>query len=378
MVSPHQLGKCPPGTAVLDMPYSLTLQTCDHHGERLTSGGYNIRADITTSSSEEPKRQGDVQDNEDGSYTVTVTPRAPEPLIVNIKICGYPLKSGMPLVIPVQDSLPFVDPPDGYKNPSGMAVDINRKAVYITDIIERVGCYVRQLKTDGSFVSTKMIKKLSLQLNNKSQLDLAVAQDGRLFALFPHSKGVVTCNYNGKSVEWWPCAEDNHQPVSITLSRADHVIVGDGDSHKLFIHQRKGEIVGRIELPKGALSAGTQNVCVDSTHDDILVVTHSEPYKILRYTINGNLVCTINLTAKTTQQAMAAESTPEGALVVSLRGRILVLAFTPDRKDIAVVKMFKTDHTYTRLAVIGDECFVAFDPAAKHLAKYSYHHRPLH
>ncbi|XP_038066217.1 uncharacterized protein LOC119736251 [Patiria miniata] len=375
IVSSHLLGKCPPGTAVLDMPYSLTLQTCDHHGNGLTSGGYNITAGVTTSSSQEPKRPDAVKDNQDGSYTVTVAPRAPEPLIVNFKICGYPLTSGMPLVIPVQDSLPFEDPPDGYKNPSGMAVDINRKTVYIAGTV-RAGCHIHQLKTDGSFMSAKTIN-LSLQLLKKRQLDLAVTQDGSLLVLVPYFKRVVTCDFDGKILNRWSCSEDNRKPVSITLSGADHVIVGDGDSHKLFIHQRKGEIVVRIQLPEGALSAGTHNVCVDSTHDDILVVTHSEPYQILRYTINENLVCTIDLTAKITEQAMAAEATPEGALILSLPRSILVLAFTPDRKDIAVVKEFKTDHAYTRLAVIGDECFVAFDPAAKHLAKYSYYHGPL-
>ncbi|XP_022088546.1 uncharacterized protein LOC110978119 isoform X2 [Acanthaster planci] len=371
VVSTRSLGKCPLNTAVLDMPYALNLKTHDHLGKPLTSGGYSVTAEVQLSSSSELLRTYDVEDNQDGSYTVTIKPRVAKCHHVRIKICGIPMKAAMPLVISVQESLPFEDPPGGYKAPSGMAVDISHRNSILVADCGRLGCQVYRLEPDGNFESVRSLD-LDLQLRKKMVLEMAVTKEGKLAVLVPYYKRVVTCDAHGKLEDRWSCTEDNIKPVSIILTPTDHVIIGDSHSQRLYVHQNKGEIFARIELPKGSLAVGAHNVCLDRSHEEssIIVVMHSEPYHILRYTINGALVSKIDSPATTAQ--LAAVSAPEGVLIVSVEGRLLVLAFTPQSDGVSVVKEFQTRHTYTRLAVTGDRCFAAFNPTGKHLVKYSY------
>ena len=60
------------------------------------------------------------------SYKVTFTPRSTDPHDVDLRVSGYQVRPGMSMVINVLDSFPFGDPPDGYADPSGIAVDIDR------------------------------------------------------------------------------------------------------------------------------------------------------------------------------------------------------------------------------------------------------------
>ncbi|XP_038066202.1 uncharacterized protein LOC119736237 [Patiria miniata] len=366
IVSSHQLGKCQPNTAVLDMPFKLTLLTCDHHGERLTTGGYNITASVTISGSSESLQRHCFTDNRDGSHTVTITPRSVKLHFVSITICGNPVKS--PLEISVVDSLPFEDPPTGFEKPTGLDVDTNSHTVYVVDM-KKGGRVCMFESDDGSFMSEWAIgeslckKSSQIAVNNARQLVLLVSD----------LKLVLTYNIQGSIVSKWKCATDNRKPANLALSREGHVIVGDSQSQELFIYQPKSEVMGRIQLPEGALARGINNVCVDH-NQNLLVVTHSEPNRILRYTMTGALISILESPTESCQLAVA--STPEGALIVSMLHGILVLEFSHDLMEVAKVKEFRTDYIYTKLAVVTDGCFVAFDPGAKHLAKYSYQPKP--
>ncbi|XP_022101359.1 tripartite motif-containing protein 3-like [Acanthaster planci] len=363
-LSTPDLGRCPPNTAVLDMPYTLTILTFDGSGERVTTGGYEITAFITTASSEQPHS---VTDNQDGSYKVTVIPRSTEMHFVQrIGICGYPVIQA-PLKISVRDSLPFEDPPGGYKKPSGIGVDNKSESVFVVDTRQDGKIYIFDSE-DGSYVSEHELEKY---LHRKSS-QIAVDHSGKLVLLVSDLK-TVFYSYKGCITHKWKCIYDNEKPANLALSKLGHVIIGDSKSHELFIYHSRGVVLRRIQLPKGSLAMGINNVCVDC-NQSILVATHSKPNQILRYTVGGRETARLVSPAQTDQLAVAA--TPEGALIVSVLRGILVMEFGSKEGDVAVVKEFQTDHIFTQLAVVTDGCFVAFDPGEQHLAKYNYLYIP--
>ncbi|XP_038064876.1 E3 ubiquitin-protein ligase TRIM71-like [Patiria miniata] len=361
LVSSPAMGKSPQLTAVLDMPYSMTLLTQDYQKKRLTTGGYDVTATLTTSSFQERPQRADVTDNQDGSYTVAFTPRCTEPHIMQIKICGHSLMPGMSLVVVVQDSLPFVDPPGGYKAPSGLAVDRSRNIVYVAD--GKNGC-IHRLKTDGS-----SMPEGAISICQRRTLQIAVNSEGKLLLLVPNSKCVITCSTEGEEELRWPCVSDNEKPANLTVSTTGNVIVGDSQTQTLFVYgAQTGATRHRIQLPDGSLAPGMSNVCVDRATGDILVATHSEPFQLIRSSpeSSGEIVFR-DSPARSNQLALV--STPEGALIIAVLGGILILG--PGGSSTSV-REIKTDHIYTGLALAEQGFFVAIDPGEKHLAKYSY------
>ncbi|XP_038064877.1 uncharacterized protein LOC119735244 [Patiria miniata] len=361
-VSTHQLGKCPLNTAVLNMPYTISLQTYDGFGQQLTNGGYDVKAAISTSSSEEVLLPDDIIDSQDGRYKITFTPRSVKLHSVTISICGYPVKS--PIEISVLYGLPFENPSSGYEKPTGMDVDNKSKTVYVVD--SRHACKLYVYDIYGRCTSELPFEKSTLP--NKS-CQIGVNEAGQLVLLIFHLRRVITCSTDGEIEDSWECAAENKTPANLTLSKEGQVIVGDSQSQELFIYGPKGEVRGRILLQDGSLEVGMNNVSVDRNLN-ILVATHCPPYDILRYSMTGNASSRLVSPAQNSQ--LAAASTPEGALIVSVPRGILVLEFSHDLMEVAVVKEFQIDDIYTKLAVVNDGCFVAFDPGAKHLTKYSY------
>ena len=60
------MGKCPRLTAVLNMPFSITIWTHDYLGKRLTRGGHKVTAFIATSRSRQARQPDHVIDNQNG------------------------------------------------------------------------------------------------------------------------------------------------------------------------------------------------------------------------------------------------------------------------------------------------------------------------
>ncbi|XP_022101390.1 uncharacterized protein LOC110985014 [Acanthaster planci] len=352
------MGKCPPLTAVVNMPYTVTLTTRDWEGKRLTTGGYNVTAMINTPRHPDRWQQAEVVDNQDGSYKVIFTPRSKDRHIVDLKICGYKLEPGMPLIIAVEESLPFKDPPDGYAAPSGMAVDIDKGIVYVEDA--KQGC-IHRLATDGGFMPGGAIS-----ISVRKKLQIAVNSEGKLVLLVPNLRCVITCTAQGEEEHRWVCAGDNAKPVNVIVSSSGNVVIGDSKSQTLFIYRATGgDPLCRIPLPPKSLTAGVSNVCVEPHTDNIIVATHSEPYKLLEFAADGGRTVW-NSPAQSNQLALA--SMPSGATIVAVLGSVLVLG--PGGP--VVVRKFPTEYIYTGLALAEEGFFLAFDPGEKHLVKYSY------
>ncbi|XP_022101346.1 uncharacterized protein LOC110984981 [Acanthaster planci] len=355
--------RCHEFAATVDVPYTVIVWTRDYLGRRLKVGGYKITAEVRASCSSEADPPCNIRDNSDGSYSITFTPRTPKPHNVSINICGFPIKSGNPVVVPVQDGLTLQEPPGGYKSPSSLAADKDRQIVYVAD--GKNGCIHQLPIPDGCCMSGKLPIKVSL----RRTLQIAVSTSGKLVLLVPNSSCVIICNRKGEEWHRWTCSEKNSEPTSITALDKDCVVIGDTKLQALFVYGVMGESLVTIKLPDGSLGVGIQNVCSDGNHN-ILVATHSKPYRILRYTTTGSLVSEIDSPAGTTQLAVAAM--PEGVLVVSALGLVLVLELTPDREGAVVVRKFLTDYIYTGLAHAGKGCFVALDPGERHVAKYKH------
>ncbi|XP_072049642.1 uncharacterized protein [Amphiura filiformis] len=277
---------------------------------------------------------------------------------VDAQICGVSIH-GKAVPINVENWMILPIPQDKENSPTSVATS-SSGLIFLSDT--KVGS-IHVHNTDGtySYISVNMHKNSSI----------AVDRQGRLLLLVSERKRVHVYE-QGQAVLDWKCTKDNARPVSLACSRHegdDTVVIADAspDFNGLFLYKSDGTPIKCISLSNSFIIEGHDSICTDDRHH--IFICHSSKAKVIEFNFDGLFIREFPTEVK--GQQLAITSTPDGFLLVSEKGRVVILdlrtGFSKYKGDIIA-----RGDSYSSMAATNDGCVIGLDVSQKRLIKYGY------
>lgn len=260
-------------SAVVEKPVThlqatVTVTTVDYRGNPRTSGGDPLVSEVSNEKGE--PLPANVEDHDNGTYTITFTPLNAGIHKLSITIFGRAIRES-PFVLNVSEHnnpiakygfrgsgrLEFIQPINIVVGGDGnlYILDTGNSRVQVLDTR---GHYVKQLAGVG--------------LEQHSGTGMALTPINTLVIINWRTKHVTELNLQGQVVKKFGCAEFV-EPISIAVNRSGEVIVADNGVGALFVFDAAGQLMRKIgsKGDKPGQFKLIQSIYCSPLNDDILV-----------------------------------------------------------------------------------------------------------
>ena len=277
---------------------------------------------------------------------------------VDVMIHGESIH-GRSLPVNVENWLVLQTPPDKESFPTSVATS-QSGSIFLSDT--KFGS-IHVHNTDGTYSN--------LPVNMRKSSCIAIDNQGRLLLLVTERRRVHVYE-QGEAVADWKCTRDNAKPVTIACSHHNNenvVIIADAspDFNGLFLYKSDGTPVKCISLSSNFIMDSQDCICIDDRQH--IFICHGRKAKVIEFNFEGLFIREFSTDVKGSQ--IAITSSPDGFILVSEKGRIVVLdlqtGFAKFKGDIQA-----HGDTYRSMATTNDGCVVALDVSQKRLVKYGY------
>lgn len=265
--------------AVAHLRSTVSVTTVDYHGNPRTSGGDPLTAELKSSTKGDAAAPVDVQDNDDGTYTLSFTPISVGEHQLMIKIFDRPIKDS-PFTVDVTNHIEFVEKFGGsgqgavasssMKQPVSVAVSVNAGEVYVLDAgNSRVVVLDRSLRLKRQLAGVT-------GLEDRGAVGLALNQaTGNLVIVNWRTKKITELNPETGEVVRQITSPSFVAPTAVAVTSRNEFVVADNEAGSILILDSSGAklaVVGAKGNSSGQFLLINAVYC--TPNDEIIVCDH--------------------------------------------------------------------------------------------------------
>jgi len=305
----------------------VLIRTVDYYGNVQMSGGDPVVVELKYECGE--INYLDIQDNDDGTYTVEFTPKVPGMHRLFIKVFNRSIKDS-PFLLNATDHINPVARVGksgcgelDFKQPINVVVG-NDDQIYVLDtgnsrikVLDPVGNFVRHLNETG--------------LEQHSGTGMALMSTGNLVVVNWRTKRVTELSVAGEMVRSFTCSHFV-EPIAVASNLHEEVIVADNGVGKLFVFDADGKLLRTIgsrgEKP-GQLKLVSY---IYSAPDEALLVCD---HRVQAFSRTGDLLYEFPQAETSTRGqygGVTVDRLGNYLLTRSERGRCVVQVYSPSRQ----------------------------------------------
>ena len=333
------------------------ISTKDRQGVELESGGAQINLKIISSTME--KIAGQIEDHEDGTYTVSYTTTILGPHIVSVAIDGIPVKAS-PFTVNavISENYSLRDEPlmikggedAGLSDPTGIATDASNQ-IYVVD---RGNNRIVVYSENGETVLT--INNSDNEENMfQSPLDIAITKSNKIIVSDSKNNQIQVFDKDGAFLHKFGKCGDGEgelkEPDGVAMDNKGNIVVADTMNHRVQIFHEDGEFVstfGRLGTKEGELRYPS-GVAVDQKSGNILVCdcglweedSKESNNRIQVFNVNGEYLQEFGSTGQENGQFKKP-----ARVTMDKKGRLLVSDMDNNR-----IQVFKANGTFLNTIV---------------------------
>ncbi|EDV23022.1 uncharacterized protein TRIADDRAFT_57864 [Trichoplax adhaerens] len=285
-------------------PTVFTVLTKDKKGKLLTRGSDNIEVII------EGKGRKDVQiiDNEDGSYTVTYIPIPISENVVHIYVKGLPIL-GSPFRVPfnVRDYTNITSPLiilgryglniGEFRSPSGVAIDDKRCLLAVCDR-DNIRIQIFDLASYEHVSSIDVSGHMQ-----DGPFDIAIDGKGRLLTTDPKGNGIFVFDGDGNML--YKIGSRGQEAGQfgglcyIAVDNANNIYICDSDNSRIQVFEERGTLVDcygnygnemrQFNLPAGISIGSNSNIYIADRGNHRIQILDSNGQFIHAFGVRGSL-----------------------------------------------------------------------------------------
>jgi DNA-binding beta-propeller fold protein YncE len=254
------------------------ITTKDRHGNDLECGGAMIDLKIIASTME--TIDWDVEDHEDGTYTVSYTTNILGPHIISVRIAGIPIQ-GSPFTVnatisenySLRDEPLFTLPPEksGLSDPTAVAINSANQIFVVDRGNNRIMVYTEK----GEQVLTIAKNEEDEDLFQSPQ-SIAVTKSNKIIVSDTANNQIQVFDKDGKFLNKFGQAGEEEgefrEPDGVAVDAKGNIVVADTKNHRIQIFRENGEFVssfgkqgtkeGELLYPSGVSLDKSGNILV--------------------------------------------------------------------------------------------------------------------
>lgn len=305
----------------------VTLETVDYHGNPRTSGSDPVAVELRNETGD--LLQTDLQDQEDGTYLITFTPRAAGQHKLYISVFDRP----------VRDS-PFLITVSEHNNPvrrlgqrgSGTHQFIQPVSAAINGVgdlfvLDAGNSRIRHHDRNGRFLGN-IESRVGLEQHSCTGMALTV-RDSLLLVNW-RTRQVTEISFSGQVLHKFSCPEFQ-EPTSIAINQHGEIIVGDNGAGKLFVFDPQGNLLHKVGSKGNNLGQFKVITSVCCTPDDDILVTDT---RLQLFSRTGKFKEEIGQGSKVKGQYGGVTLDSQGNILATRteKGRSFVQIFDPEKR----------------------------------------------